>query len=726
MIDDEMHVALLPIVEGQQVQSEAIKLIEEEEQQQVNATSITLKCGDSFLLLDVCGDLLATRQEMGLFRHGTRFLRSCNLFLEGKKLVALSHQTSTMSDACHIDLTNMPLQLTEETLLEQGVVHVDRFIELEQDYLKQTFTITNFHTTDLSLTLSLMVGADYCDMFEVRGTVREKRGVQQPIKIGQNGVQLSYQGLDQVTRSTAIQTSPEPSSNQGEQMDWKLQLKRGEPVEISLLLHMSESSQEPLETAQAITLWRETQQPTLETDHPFFNRLLERGIQDLMMLSTMTPHGYYPYAGIPWFNCPFGRDGLITALEFLPLYPQVARGTLAFLAAYQGTKTDAFTDEEPGKILHEFRKGEMAACREIPYIPYYGTIDATPLFVILFEAYMRWTDDIPFLERHWSHIQAAIDWMINYGDQDGDSFLEYSRKASTGLANQGWKDAWDSMTHSDSRIARSPLALCEVQGYAYAAYRAGSYLARRLRRTEEARTWDHKAETLQENFLEQFWWEAEQSIYMALAENKEPCDVVASNAGQCLWTGILPDDKARQIIERLMRKDMFSGWGMRTLSTKAARYNPLSYHNGSVWPHDTALVGSGFALYGGKQEAGQLLKSLFEASQHFPDARLPELYCGFERREGYGPTRYPVSCSPQAWAAGAPVTLLFSLLGLHPNAAEGRLTLHQPALPDWLGSLEINGLTVGSQRLHLRFNRRGSQTDVSIGRDNSVDVRVLY
>ncbi|GCE19255.1 amylo-alpha-1,6-glucosidase [Dictyobacter kobayashii] len=548
MIDDKMHVALLPIVEGEQVQSEAIKLIEEKEQ--VNATSITLKCGDSFLLLDVCGDLLSTRQEMGLFRHGTRFLRTCNLFLEGKKLVALSHQTSQMSDACHIDLTNMPLQLTADTLLEQGVVHVDRFIDLEQDYLKQTFTITNFHTTDLSLTLSLAVGADYCDMFEVRGTVREQRGVQQPVKIGQNGMQLSYQGLDQVMRSTAIQASPSPSSVQADQLDWKLQLKRGEPVEITLLLHLDESSQEKLATAQAATLWRETEHPTIETDHPFFNRLLERGIQDLMMLSTMTPYGYYPYAGIPWFNCPFGRDGLIAALEFLPLYPQVARGTLALLAAYQGTKIDAFTDEEPGKILHEFRKGEMAACREIPYIPYYGTIDATPLFLILFEAYMRWTNDTVFLDQHWSNIQAAIDWMTNYGDRDGDSFLEYRRAAKTGLGNQCWKDAWDSMSHSDGRLADAPLAVCEVQGYAYAAYRAGSYLARRTNRQEMSQDWDQKAETLQKNFLEHYWWEAEQSLYMALAENKEPCAVVSSNAGQCLWSGILPDDKARQVIER--------------------------------------------------------------------------------------------------------------------------------------------------------------------------------
>ena len=724
MIDDKMHMAQPTTQENQQVKPEAINLIEEKEQ--VNATSITLKCGDSFLLLDICGDLLSSRQEMGLFRHGTRFLRTSNLFLEGKKMVALSHQTSQMSDACHIDLTNMPLQLTSDTLLEQGIVHIDRFMTLEQDYLKQTFTVTSFHTVDLPLTLSLRVGADYSDMFEVRGTVREQRGIQLPAELNPSGLKLGYQGLDNVERWTTFKASPAPASVQSDRLDWELHLQRGVPVEITVLVHMDESSSEVLKTGQAATLWRETDQPTVVTDNPFFNRLLERSTQDLMMLSTMTPYGYYPYAGIPWFNCPFGRDGLIAAMEFLPLYPQVARGTLAFLAAYQGKKVDSFTDEEPGKILHEFRKGEMAALREIPYIPYYGTADATPLFLILFEAYMRWTNDEAFLEQHWSHIEAATKWMSTYGDRDGDSFLEYQRGEKTGLGNQGWKDAWDSMSHSDGRISRTPLALSEIQGYAYAAYRAAGYLARKTGNQVLYQRWNEKAEIIQENFLQHFWWDEEQTLYMALAEHKEPCDVVGSNAGQCLWTGILPDDKARLVIERLMRKDMFSGWGIRTLSTEAARYNPLSYHNGSVWPHDTALIGTGFSLYGGKEEAGQLLKSLFDASDHFADARLPELYCGFERREGYGPTRYPVSCSPQAWAAGAPVALLLSLLGLHPNAAEQRLTLHQPTLPEWLGSLEINGLYVGSQRVHLHFTRQDNHTNVSIGRNNEMDVRILY
>lgn len=722
MTDKEKYAFAYSTVKDKQIAlDEAVTI---EEKALVNETAITLKSGDSFLIMDVCGDLLLSQDAMGLFRQGTRFLNVCNLFLEGQKCVSLSHQTAHMSNTCHIDLTNVPLQLATDTSIEQGVIHVDRFVELSQNALLHTFTVTNFHTTDVSLTLSLTVGADFCDLFEVRGVTRAQHGSLQVPQIDETGIRLSYLGLDQIERRTTLNIDPPAHSVQDARIDWRLDLKRGKPLQIKVSCALDESSNTKLVTAPADTLWKESQQPLLRTDEPFFNQLLDRGIQDIMMLSTMTAYGYYPYAGIPWYNCPFGRDGLIAALEFLPFYPQIARGTLAFLASYQGTKVDDFTDEEPGKILHEFRTGEMAACREVPYIPYYGTVDATPLFLILFEAYIRWTNDQLFLEQFWPHIEAAVQWMVNYGDKDGDTFLEYHRASGKGLDNQGWKDAGDSMSHSDGRIARSPLALSEVQGYAYAAYRATSYLAHKADRPGDAQRWDQRSEEIQQNFLQRYWWDEEQSVYLALDANKEPCDVVASNAGQCLWTGILPDDKAQQIIKRMLQPDMFSGWGIRTLSSEAARYNPLSYHNGSIWPHDTALIGTGFALYGEKESAGQLLKSLFDASRHFIDARLPELFCGFVRRPGYGPTRYPVSCSPQAWSAGAPHILLTSLLGMAPDASKNRLTLHQPTLPRWLTTLEIDELFVGSQRVHLRFTRHGTHTEVTICPDNQVDIRI--
>ncbi len=727
MTDYVPEVALLSLVETQQ--AEPIKLAVREDSERTSATSLVLKGGDTFLVADTCGDFLMSRQEMGLFSHGTRFLRTCNLYLEGCQLVPLSHQVAAMGDACHIDLTNVTFITENQDIVEQGAIHIDRFIELEQDALVQTFTVTNFHTTVVPFNLTLTIGADFRDLFEVRGVLRKQQGVYLPVEQESNGVILRYCGLDKIERTTHLQCHPSAHHVHADRIDWVLNLQQGGSVEIRITAKISESGTEKLVTESAMAVWRNQQLPTTQTDDPFFNRLLMRGMQDLMMLSTMTPHGFYPYAGIPWYCCPFGRDGLITALEFLPWFPQVARGTLEFLAVHQGKKVEPFTSEEPGKILHEFRTGEMANCREIPYVPYYGTVDATQLFLMTLEAYIRWTNDVPFLEKLWPHAEAAARWLTDYGDQDGDTFIEYHTASEEGfekgLANQGWKDSWDSATYSDGRTAHSPMALCEVQGYTYAAYRAMSYLAKKLGKHDKAVSWDRTADTLQTNFLHHFWWEQEHVFYMGLTGHKEPCDIVTSNAGQCLWTGIVPNDLAHKVIHRLTRQDMFSGWGIRTLSTQAKRYNPMSYHNGSVWPHDSALVGAGFALYGGKEEAGHILKSLFDASHYYEGARLPELYCGFARREGYGPTRYPVSCSPQGWATGAPFILISALLGLHPDAEQHRLTLHQPTLPEWLKTLEINGVYVGEHRVHLRFVHVGDRTEIVLGRENAVDVRVL-
>lgn len=708
-------------------QTELLQLDTQEEKGQTGVTPLTLKCGDAFLVADGHGDFLTSRQDMGLYRAGTRFLSGCNLFLEGRHLVALSHQVAAMGDACQIDLTNVPLAVAGQQTLEQGMIHVHRHIVLGQDTLTQTLTLTNFHEVPLSLLLTLQLNADFHDLFEARGLKRAQRGQILEGRCDTQGVILRYRGLDQIERTTRIQVSPTTPHIQPERIDWALQCQPGVPITLTVTVNVSESSAEQLQTQSAVNLWQEREQqlPVMQTDNVFFNRLLTQGMQDLVMLSTMTPYGYYPYAGIPWYNCPFGRDGLIAALQFLPWFPQVARGTLRFLAAYQGTKVDAFTEEEPGKILHEFRTGEMANCREIPYIPYYGTVDATPLFLILLGEYMRWTDDLALLESLWPNAEAAARWLIEYGDRDNDTFLEFQRVSEKGLTIQSWKDSWDSTSHSNGELAQAPLAHCEVQGYAFAAYQAVGKLAQRLGKHDEAARWQQHAQALQENFLRTFWWEEEQIFYMALAANKKPCDIVTSNAGQCLWSGIVPDEQAQLVVQRLMREDMFSGWGIRTLSTRAKRYNPLSYHNGSVWPHDTALVGAGFARYGAKKEAGQVLKSLFDASAYYEQTRLPELYCGFPRREGYGPTRYPISCSPQAWAAGSPFLLLNGLLGLQPDAEQRRLILQQPTLPPWLTTLELHGLCVGEQRVHLRFLRTGDHTEVVLGRENEVDVRVV-
>jgi glycogen debranching enzyme len=385
---------------------------------------------------------------------------------------------------------------------------------------------------------------------------------------------------------------------------------------------------------------------------------------------------------------------------------------------------DSFTEEQPGRILHELRLGELANLRAIPFIPYYGTVDATPLFIITLEHYIRWTNDTDMLRQLWPHALAAARWMVDYGDSDGDGFLDYQRSESTGLVNQGWKDSWDAISHADGSLARGHVALCEVQGYAYAAYRAMAWLARKSGHADQSQRWMDHATELRKRFSERFWWPEEHCFYLALDGSNEPCRVVNSNSGQCLWSGIATQEQAEQVVERLLRPDMYTEWGIRTLSSQAVRFNPMSYHNGSVWPHDTALIGAGFARYGFCDEAARLLGNLYGASLHFEGARLPELFCGFSRVPGFGPTRYPVACAPQSWAAGAPFLLIHALLGFEPDAAEGRLTLRRPSLPDWLNRLEMRGLRIGELNGRLRFDRAGGETAVTLSQHSEIDIHV--
>lgn len=722
MTDHKPDVLLLPAEEGPDGAFKQPEIVEEKAHS--SATHITLKSGDAFLVANIRGDLLGANQAMGLYWHGTRFLRESNFFLEGHPLVMLSHHVSPSGLASQVDLTNPALRVDADTFIEQGEIYVSRLLELHNEELIQTFTITSFRELPRPLRFSLKFGSDFCDLFEVRGLKREEHGQLQPAQVTDKGVTLSYIGRDQVTRETQITFTPPSKYISEDRVHWSLQLERGKPVVLQMRAQLRELNAERFAKHIEVEGVRPLERPTIHTDDYLLNRLLKRGMDDLLMLCTLTPYGYYPYAGIPWFSCPFGRDGLITCLQYLPWFPEVARGTLAFLAMHQGTKTDDFTEEEPGKMLHEMRTGEMANCREIPYVPYYGSIDVTPLFLIALGEYIRWTNDLDFLRQLWPNAQLAARWMVEYGDKDGDGFLEYHRVLDSGISNQGWKDSWDSTSHENGELARSPIALSEVQGYAFAAYRNMHYLAGRLGYEDEAGHWEQKASELQVNFMRAFWWEEEQSFYIALDREKKPCKTVSSNAGQCLWSGIVPEEQAKLAIKRLMREDMFNGWGMRTLSTSAIRYNPMSYHNGSVWPHDTAMVGAGFARYGGKSEASQLLKGLYQASQHFEDARLPELFCGFIQREGFGPTRYPVACSPQAWATGAPGQILNALLGLRADAEQKRLVLEQPALPSWVNTLEVRGLYIGDQHVHFHVRRHGSQIEVQPGTENEIEIIV--
>jgi glycogen debranching enzyme len=697
------------------------------------AQTRVLKHGETFAVFDRYGDAIpGGLGEQGLFHDSTRFLSCSILELEGQRPFFLSSTVHEENDRLVAHLTNPDLLDQDRVKLNLGTLYlaVEKFLWQAACY--QQIRITNYGHELATFTIRLRFEADYADIFEVRGQHRPARGHMLPPEVSGVRVVLGYRGLDEVVRRTVLRFAPTPTTlNQGEAC-WEITLPAGAEQSITIEIGCQRQAEPdrllPLAIArdEAAAEHGRSQawQCRLTSVNGQFNDWFNRAISDLHMLVTTLPTGPYPYAGLPWFNTPFGRDGIITALECLWMRPDVARGVLHYLAETQATVVDLEQDAEPGKILHETRNGEMATLKEMPYGKYYGSVDATPLFVVLAGAYYDRTGDLKSIGAIWPNLMAALSWIDTRGDLDGDGLVEYQRKTPRGLLHQGWKDSDDAVCHADGSPAEGPIALCEVQGYVFAAWQAGARLAHALGRPQEASALQAKAEAVRQRFEQLFWCEEIGTYALALDGENRPCRVRSSNAAQCLFTGIAAPGRARAVTQTIFHPDFFSGWGLRTLASAEARYNPLSYHNGSVWPHDNALIAWGLARYGETRAAARLLAGLFEAGQYFELNRMPELFCGFARHAGVGPIPYPVACSPQAWSAASVFLLIQASLGLNIDAIASRVVFSRPALPASLPELRIFDLEVGGGRVDILLVRHDEDVSVRVLRRQGTHVHV--
>ena len=681
-----------------------------------------LKHDDTFVVLDSHGDIGASAGGPdGLFNADTRYLARLELVLDGVQPLLLGSNLRDDNSALTVDLTNPDVYRNERIVLQKDMLHIVRTIFLWRGTAYQRIGLQNHGETTASFDLTLLFDNDFADLFEVRGERRPRRGIGSSKLLGPADVALEYNGLDGKPRSTALQFDPRPTRLAVNAATFHLELA---PQQASSLF-VSVACNKPAALKPSpffrglLAHRREMRHSTsgatsIETSNNIFNEVLCQSMADLNMLMTETPQGRYPYAGIPWYSTTFGRDGLITALQMLWIDPRVARGVLKRLAFYQAKSIDPLADAEPGKILHEMRGGEMAALREVPFAQYYGSVDATPLFVLLAGLYVERTGDDETLAELWPSIEAALHWIDGAGDPDQDGFVEYQRASEQGLANQGWKDSYDAIFHADGRLAEGYIALSEVQAYVFAGKHLAARCALRLGLVDRARQLEADAQRLAERFEEAFWCDDLGTYALALDGAKQPCKVRTSNAGQLLFTGIARTDRARMVASDLMSHKFFSGWGIRTVARGEARYNPMSYHNGSIWPHDNALIALGLARYGLKHSVEHVFKGLFDAASYMDLRRLPELFCGFQRERRRGPTLYPVACAPQAWASATPFTLLEAALGLEFDAQRGEIRLRNPRLPAFLNEVILRELQLGPSSVDLRVRRHGDDVSLEV------------
>jgi glycogen debranching enzyme len=694
-----------------------------------------LQHDDTFAVFDLFGDVGAFgATEQGLYHEGTRYLSTFRLRVNGRRPLLLSARVKDDNELFGADLTNPDMPLYGDQLVLRDLVHLFRSRFLWNGTWHECIRLCNYHNANVALSLSFDVDADFADIFEVRGTRRERRGVRLDTVVAGRDLRLGYRGLDDEERWAMIEWSQTPQAMIAGRARFDYDLRPHAPVALSFAIRC-ERQQRPVppvafRIAQSRSLAELDEArrgyATIESSSERFNLWARRAAADMRMLVSHTPQGPYPYAGVPWFSTPFGRDGIIAALQTLWVNPRIARGVLEYLAATQADAVNEAQDAEPGKILHETRKSEMARLGEVPFGRYYGSVDATPLFIVLAAAYFERTGDRVFLATLWQHIDRALTWIDQFGDRDGDGFVEYARQSASGLVHQGWKDSKDAIFHADGSLAAPPIALCEVQAYVYEARRSAARMAAALGDHARAERLHDQAERLRVAFEDRFWCEAESTYALALDGQKRPCRVRTSNAGHCLFAGIAGREHARRIAETLVAPEMFSGWGVRTVSSIESRYNPMSYHNGSVWPHDNGLVAAGFSRYGFDDLIATPFGGLFDVSMTLDGHRLPELFCGFHRRSDEGPTLYPVACSPQAWSSGVVFHLVQSCLRLSIEPEERRLSINRPLLPPSLTYLRFLNLELPFGDVDLLFEQHAHDVAVTVLRQQGeFEVRVI-
>lgn len=706
------------------------------------ADAVVAKDGNLFFLSEPNGNVPMLRGHgFGLYYHDCRFVNGYVLRIAGTGFDQLG-ASSREGYTTVFELSNPDIKRPGGHTVHKESVGLNwkRTVSNEKCSLVDVLRFTNYDMNYVEFPVDFDFRSGFEDVFMVRGLLPEKRGKINPPEWKSGALFFSYDGADGVLRSVTIRFSPKPARRTSHAAHYDVKIEPRSQVEITVELMIGETSEKRhSKPAQRPEVSAEDTRRALKTssdkwleniaqvksDSVLFNSVIERSFRDLHVLRSQLHNEHYYAAGVPWFVALFGRDSLVTAIQMLAFTPEIAPETLRLLAQYQGTKIDDWRDEQPGKILHELRVGELAQLHEIPHTPYYGTIDATLLFLIAIGLHASWTGSLELFHELQDNIRRALVWMDDYGDSDQDGYIEYQSSSSHGLVNQGWKDSGDAIVRKDGQLAIPPIALAEVQGYAYMARLVIAELYERSGDTPQAQALRDSARQLRERFNRDFWLSESKFFAMALEKGNHPLAVISSNPGQALWTGIIDEDKAGLVVKGLMGDQMFSGWGVRTLSEREWRYNPVSYHLGSVWPHDNAFIAAGCRRYGRDHAALAIFEGIVNAAMHFNNYRLPELFSGFRRQDYSTPVRYPVACHPQAWAAGSVPFLLQTSLGLHPDGFSRRLRIVRPVLPEFIDRMELHGIRVADGSVDLKFERKADHFDCQVlGSSGKVEVEV--